>query len=612
LNLNTIGTTSGDLNLVPLATNDIKIGLEGNNYTLAETGTGRLSLQRKDVAGSIQFELFSNDSDRTDSNRFRLFGSGQPGGANSEWLELAYDVDAINEYALRTDQSGAGVALPLKLEVGANLDQIFLDTDGTVGLGTDTPNSKLDVIGSIESAGVGVNATNAFVNGSFEDGVADWTCTTGTCTEETAAIDNINGLISMDIDVAAAAINVKRCFTNTTAWLNKKVDVSCQVKSSIADLYLCSNNDSATTDDSGDEQCIRYPATDDFEKVVAEMGVNSGEEICIHVKSGSATDKATIDDCKVEEHVRRNSVLIETQEYTITQVQSSLTDRVGATEYNLATATITDLGSPLLVASDDPGNTRTKFTATKNVDIVISFGGASTNAVDRLEIHKNGAIIQRGAAAYTTSAAIGVSTPMQLLAGEYVTVGSNATLASLAYDATTVITATHYQQKAEISRRGFEASSIKWTNLTGCAPSLTAATFTVFNDTTCTFGLAEKVGAAVDGTAFASPPTVGDISLNIPFVPAGRYKVGFAGYGFAGTSTDCSMDLFDGTHQVGPTDFVDQYIAGGWSGIVEYETDQTEVQWQIRADRVSGASSCQIGAQTINTRRLMLLNMLMP
>jgi hypothetical protein len=145
-----------------------------------------------------------------------------------------------------------------------------------------------------------------------------------------------------------------------------------------------------------------------------------------------------------------------------------------------------------------------------------------------------------------------------------------------------------------ITQQAFPAASIKWINVTNCANTVTSSAYTTFNDTDCTYAAAQKIGGAI------TPTVTGDIALKVASVPRGKYRVSIAGYMFAGGSTGCSFTLFDGVNQVGPVEIFDTYI-DGWSGIVEYTSDQTNLEWLLQADRTSGASTCNFGASTTNT-----------
>lgn len=123
------------------------------------------------------------------------------------------------------------------------------------------------------------------------------------------------------------------------------------------------------------------------------------------------------------------------QNYLLTQVTSALTDGSGETEFNLATATITDEGEAIFYAEDDAANTRTKFIALRRGSFDISFSsqGATGNAH---RILKNGIIVIEGSAVYTGNQESTVSGTVSLNAGEFFTVGHSGlipTSAQLAY-----------------------------------------------------------------------------------------------------------------------------------------------------------------------------------
>jgi hypothetical protein len=174
------------------------------------------------------------------SNGFRAVGSGTPAGiaANSQFLDLRYDV-AGTEYLLSTNQIGAGVLRPLEMRTGTNNNQLFLATDGAVGVGTGSPTSKLDVSGSIEQSGNEILGQSLLINGSFEDGSpGPFTSTVGTLTTETTNV--LYGSSALDI-TSGTTVDVEACVTNTQ-WEGRQAEVGCYVKSTLNDISLCFND----------------------------------------------------------------------------------------------------------------------------------------------------------------------------------------------------------------------------------------------------------------------------------------------------------------------------------------------------------------------------------
>ena len=116
---------------------------------------------------------------------------------------------------------------------------------------------------------------------------------------------------------------------------------------------------------------------------------------------------------------------IETHDYTITQAANAMSDITSELEFNLGTATISDSGENIIVAEDDSGNTRTKFVAQRTCEIVFSASGKLATALRSLSITKNGTVIMSGSAVNSANGMNGVSGPLKLNAGDYITVGTS-------------------------------------------------------------------------------------------------------------------------------------------------------------------------------------------
>lgn len=142
---------------------------------------------------------------------------------------------------------------------------------------------------------------------------------------------------------------------------------------------------------------------------------------------------------KQEEINGEKEVLSDKQEYVITQNGNSLSNRSDEVQFNLGTASISNLFSNIVTAVDDPGNTRTKFIASTLCKIDMSWSFRAS-AGERAHLYKNGVIFvdaDQNAAGESMSS----SGFMILQAGEYFSVGSNAAVQSSAIPATLNFTA---------------------------------------------------------------------------------------------------------------------------------------------------------------------------
>lgn len=110
-------------------------------------------------------------------------------------------------------------------------------------------------------------------------------------------------------------------------------------------------------------------------------------------------------------------------EYTIMQFGNALTNRTDEIEYNLATATITDLGGGVIAVTDDSGNTRTKYIANKKCTVDIA-GSANCTAARAICILKNDVIHAGGSVPSSSGYVSFVSSMVSLEEGEFFTITS--------------------------------------------------------------------------------------------------------------------------------------------------------------------------------------------
>ncbi len=300
---NTISSTdaAGDIVLNPDTTGNVNLPDLTVSQPAYIDASGNLVSQDLSLTADISGVLpIANGGSNSSSALSNSLVMESVGGAIVESTTASAELDLLNSRTYIPNAVGTGNQVAIFDGTNSTDSSANLTFDGSV----------LAAIGSVSKSGVGINADNLFTNGSFESGVADWTCTAGACSSSTTAANQINGAKTLDVDTTGTVVNIKRCFTTTTPWVGKKAQVSCEVKSSITDLQLCSNNDSATTDDSGDIQCSDYDDSDEYRKLVARMDVKTGNEICVRLKSLTAnTDKATLDDCKLENPLMQFSEL---------------------------------------------------------------------------------------------------------------------------------------------------------------------------------------------------------------------------------------------------------------------------------------------------------------
>ncbi|MEM7585781.1 MAG: hypothetical protein AAF560_20495, partial [Acidobacteriota bacterium] len=154
-----------------------------NTGSLCETAAGRLA-----NAASVPFTIEAGaptNSLYVDSQGDVGIGTGVPAwnlhivDGNTPTVRLDQDGSegftsqlwdiAGNEFSFFIRDTTNNSALPFRIRAGAPEDTLYLNANGNVGLGTDSPDAKLDVDGSIVLTGT-VNGRDLIVDGSMLDG----------------------------------------------------------------------------------------------------------------------------------------------------------------------------------------------------------------------------------------------------------------------------------------------------------------------------------------------------------------------------------------------------------------------------------------------------------
>jgi hypothetical protein len=121
------------------------VGITGGaqSYLFTDRSTAlSLQSQTSGVAGIL--DLFTKDGDGTDNTEFNIFGKGTPSSiTNRERLQIRYR--NTNTFEINTEADGTGTLRPLILFTEGNSNQLYLNTDGNVGIGTTSPSAKLHV-----------------------------------------------------------------------------------------------------------------------------------------------------------------------------------------------------------------------------------------------------------------------------------------------------------------------------------------------------------------------------------------------------------------------------------------------------------------------------------
>lgn len=114
------------------------------------------------------------------------------------------------------------------------------------------------------------------------------------------------------------------------------------------------------------------------------------------------------------------------QLYRISQAGNALTNRGLEIQFNLATASITNSGSAVIVASDDTPNTRTKFTATSPCVVNISTSISIDTANQTTQILKNGTVVHWGTQIQSANYRSEASMALELAAGDFFTISCSS------------------------------------------------------------------------------------------------------------------------------------------------------------------------------------------
>ena len=189
-----------------------------------------------------------------------------------------------------TSSSGATIDFTgndINLFTPSNSNQLFLDTTGVVGLGTNAPSSTLDVVGAIESNGASVSNSNQFVNGSLED-APDFSLTNGTQTAETT--NCLTGKCAL-LEPDGSGLIADKCFTSSQ-WEGLMAQVTCDVKSDTAGTEVC------WYDGTTESNCFTL-AVNEWQSVKIVEQVLTGASQCVRVKTASTTGDTFIDNCEL-------------------------------------------------------------------------------------------------------------------------------------------------------------------------------------------------------------------------------------------------------------------------------------------------------------------------
>lgn len=185
--------TAGNSNQFYLTT-DGKVGIN-----TASLGSDTLAVKNAS-GGNTQFSFYTRDGDGSDFNSLILYGVGTPGSiANRERLIIQYNTGG--SFRFQSEAQGTGTLQPLEFETEGNSNQLYLATDGNVGIGTTNPITSFHL-------------SDTFVGMTFEDSdealnekIWQWIGNGGSLEIRTRTDANGAGSSAMSIDRSGTSIS---------------------------------------------------------------------------------------------------------------------------------------------------------------------------------------------------------------------------------------------------------------------------------------------------------------------------------------------------------------------------------------------------------------------
>lgn len=144
--------------------------------------------------------------------------------------------------------------------------------------------------------------------------------------------------------------------------------------------------------------------------------------IGLHVLTENSGAILLFDDIKISDEPREVKAFTVSQSLNFSEAQNQMPSQSGELRFSAALTDSLFIGHDLLTIEDDPANTRTKFVALTNTQVVISFSGTLSNADWNIQIWKNGVEVGRSNEARVTGSTCEVSVPIYLNVGQYLTI----------------------------------------------------------------------------------------------------------------------------------------------------------------------------------------------
>ena len=304
-----------------------------------------------------------------------------------------------------------------EIEFAAGSALLLKDLVG-VGSNVTAPVTTLDVDGAISSSNVGVILKNLVEDPGFEDGVADVTCTTGTCVSEST--DFLIGKQGLEISLTAQSANVSQCYDNTPSarWDNVATTVSAHIRTALTSVEFC------WYDGTNDEVCVDVSSDDNFHEYIAHYTPANGDDLCWRVKSTSETGNIYVDNVYIGPQIPTVSDNLAAPERH---------EIAGNQTISTSTTTIIDYDQAIINGGQVTTGAAWKFTAVKagvyNVYASVIWASTATDADSNLKLYKNGALYStisndtnKKKDTTNTTYQQGGGTTIELEAGDYIDV----------------------------------------------------------------------------------------------------------------------------------------------------------------------------------------------
>lgn len=151
-------TTNVDLGSNNLTAERFNIG---SIFSILPHYTSGLAIQGQSSGALAETNFFTKNGNGNYNNNLNVFGVGLPGStSNRERLSMSW-VASDSLYKIATEAGGTGVIRPLSLETEGNSNQVYLNTDGKVGVNISTPSELLHA--NTSTAYAGIRGGSAFI-----------------------------------------------------------------------------------------------------------------------------------------------------------------------------------------------------------------------------------------------------------------------------------------------------------------------------------------------------------------------------------------------------------------------------------------------------------------